>query len=56
MPEMLMSMIATSVLPQVSHWNQNALANSPGRQALSGYQIIQSALADGEQLRGIPSA
>ena len=30
-------MVGAGIPPQVSHRNQNALANSPGRQALSGY-------------------
>jgi hypothetical protein len=49
-------MVGAGIPPQVSHRNQNALANSPGLQALSGYQIIQRTLADREQLRGIPPA
>jgi hypothetical protein len=47
---------ARGVLSKVSHWNQNALADSPRRQALSGYQIIQRTLAEGEHLRGFSPA
>jgi hypothetical protein len=47
-------MVSTSVLPQVSHWDQDALADSSGCQAPSRHQIIQCPLADGENLRSIP--
>jgi hypothetical protein len=49
-------MVSAGVLPQVSYWNQNTFANSPGRQAPSRYQVIQRTLADGEQLRSISPA
>ena len=49
-------MVGAGIPPEVGHRNQNALANSPGRQALSGYQIIQRTLADGEHLRSFAPA
>jgi hypothetical protein len=49
-------MVATSILPKIGQRNQNSLTNSPGWQASSGNQIIQCALADGEQLRSVRSA
>lgn len=49
-------MVGAGVPPQVGHRNQNALANSPDRQALSGYQIVQRTLADGEHLRSFAPA
>jgi hypothetical protein len=47
-------MVGAGVLSQVSHRNQYTSANSSSRQAASRYQVIQRALADGENLRSIP--
>jgi hypothetical protein len=41
-------MIATSILPQVCHWNQHPAADSPSRQFVVGNQVIEPALADRE--------
>jgi hypothetical protein len=41
-------MVATHILPQVGHRNQNPSANSPGRQFSIRYQVIKPTLTDGE--------
>jgi hypothetical protein len=43
-------MVATHILPQVGHRNQNPSANSSGRQFSIRYQVIKPTLTDGEQL------
>jgi hypothetical protein len=46
-------MVGAGVLSQVRHRNQHTPTNSSCRQAASRYQVIQRALADGENLRSI---